>query len=235
MMMLPVSRPIWELFDSVLRYIQFPWRWLMILSLVFAVLVPSHLHTQSVRIRVIGGVAVALALLAGFAIPLYGYVRGLTWNTTVWLESAADVGVVGYAEYLPVGASLVALPRYQVPLVRSVDSTQIEYLHVEKWSGPTRSFEVATAQPQWLILRLFAFPRWHAYMNGVPTELRSTPSGEAMVYAPIGRSHFDLKFEFTVEHRAGVFISLLALAGMIFVRFLRPWQACWSRQRFGSD
>jgi hypothetical protein len=218
-MTLPLSWPIWGLVPGIFRYIQFPWRWLMVLSLVFSILVPSFMLAKDARVRIFGGIAVALALGAGFAIPLQGYLRGLTFNTTGWERSIDDVGIAGYAEYLPAGATLADLPRGRPSLIRSAYSGQIEYMRIEEWAGPERSFDVITSQPHWLILSLNAFPRWHAYVNGVETSLRSTASGEAMVYAPTGRSHFDLKFEFTFQHWVGLFISLLALTGMILAGF----------------
>lgn len=221
LMMLPVSQPIWSLVPEI-RYIQFPWRWLMVLSVVFSVVVPSYVVMRGARIKRYGGIAVALALVAGFLIPLQGYVRGLRFDATDWQKSADEVGVAGYPEYLPKGASLIDSPRAGVPLVRSAESTGIESLSVEKWSDSKRSFDVVLPHPDWLTLHIITYPRWHAYRNGVRTELRSSPSGEAMVYAPAGRSHFDLRFEFTVQQWIGVFISLLALSSVILAWFLRP-------------
>ncbi len=220
-MMLPVSQPIWRWVPEI-RYIQFPWRWLMIPSVVFSVVVPSYMGMSEARIKRYGGIAVALALVAGLAIPLQGYVRGLRFDVMAWQKSADAAGVAGYPEYLPKGASLIDSPHEGIPLVRSAESTRIEDLSVGKWSDSRRSFDVVLSQPDWVTLHVFTFPRWHAYRNGVGTELRSSPGGEAMVYAPAGRSHFDLKFEFTVQFWIGVFISLLALTGVVLARFLLP-------------
>ncbi len=200
-----------------LRFIQLPWRWLLCLSVAFALLLALCCTRWWSRI------AFYLVVLGVIA---YGWHRIQTpwWETRLDIKEMVDDqldgrGNEGTDEYVPTDA----------------DPYEIKHTGSRAWYEGTGQAQIST--PQWLaesrqisahatasgnvVVRLFNYPAWQAEVNGhvVPTSTRPV-TGEMVIPVQAGANHIQLKFVRTWDRTAGGFISLASgvLVGGLLLR-----------------
>ena len=223
LLMVRMTAPLWRVLPK-LRFIQFPWRWLVVLSFCVALLVAASLAPKP-RLRIAGWLCVAVLL--GFDAH-YFVVHGW-WDPdgadTVRSE-ALDIGYDGSDEYAPVATDHYDLVK-ELPAASLVDDDgRLSDAHalVREWLPEERRLEVETHAPAHLMLRLVSYPAWQVKVNEhlVETATREG-TGEIVVPIAAGKSEVYVRFVRTKDRVVGGIVSVAGLLLIVLVSVLaRP-------------
>jgi hypothetical protein len=222
--MFPASNFLWHLLPK-LRFVQFPWRWMDALTVVFAFCAAAALGGWRRRWLVWTSL---LLLLAGTAAAM---ARSTWWDS----DDASDIvdavnsglGYEGTDEFAPRGTQRYELygvnpdgedpPEKPIPIAMEfnpssgamVPATGVRF-HVKRWTAERRILSEESAHPVNLALRLLAYPAWEARVDGQAVPIAETPTGPMWLQIPAGRHQIDLCFRRTWDRTAGGAISILS-------------------------
>ena len=212
-LMLPFSNLLWTYLPK-LRYVQFTWRWMSIVALVYACFLGSW--TQRRR-----GWLAALAILM-LTLPLANFLIDNGWwdPDEMPTEQAAITDGTGYDgtdEYDPVGDDHSDLAK-GIPLARvaadpgepqSSSDTQIK---VVQWAPESKRVDVQTKNPAVVALRLLNYPAWQVTVNGSVIQ-PDHANGMQQMLVPVsgGASEIDIRWVRTPDRLIGILISVCAL------------------------
>lgn len=207
LLLVPISRVFWQILPKM-RFMQFPWRWLLCLSLIFTLLVSLGLRRWWMRALVC-----VLSIL----------VIAAAWDRvqTPWWDNAADlremqdnmesaIGYEGTDEYTPVGADPAAADKEARDV--TVLGTARAAIHVLRWDASAKEFTAQMSAPDELALKLFPYPAWKITVNGQvvqPTLRRGT--GQMLVAVHTGMNNVQIRFIKTWDRTLGGWISVLSL------------------------
>jgi len=216
-MMVRVTDPLWTLLPK-LRFVQFPWRLMTVLAVVFAFLVA----TASRRALVFSWIALVLiATLTG------AYLVKHTWWDTEdvnTVKEAVDTrtGFEGTDEYDPLGDDHTDVPQQQPEAKAIIEKGESEFapkpdLQVLRWTAEDRIVVVKSARAANIRLRLLHYPAWLVSINGRPAQTHRTVSYDAVVVAiPAGESRIEAHFKRSADRTVGGCISAVsALAAVL--------------------
>jgi len=214
LMMLPMTNILWTYLPK-LRFVQFPWRWMGILAVVFVLFVA---RTAARRFLALSWIALALVLtLTGW------YLARHTWWDTEDVNSVKEgvdsgAGFDGTDEYDPLGDDHSDIPKDQ-PEAKLIaegqtDAASKSQLRVIRWTAEDRIVVVRSKQPATVRLRLLHHPAWIVTLNGKPAMTRRTVSYNAiLVPIPAGESRIEARFTRTADRTIGGWTSVAALLG----------------------
>ncbi|MGC8827934.1 MAG: hypothetical protein ACP5TV_13145, partial [Anaerolineae bacterium] len=239
-LMLRPAAWVWQSIPG-LFYLQFPWRWQLIVSLGTAGLIGAGLAAAVPVARAslpwrVGAGAYALLIAAGLALtsllalphdPLpYPFDSRPLQESDVNLE-----GMAAYEQQLFLAARewrdpwifesvpvWVAVPPDELilpaspPLLAS-SQPSITGLVVERQTPAELRLRLTALRPTALRLHSFYFPGWQAWVDGRPADVYpSTPMGLLTVDVPAGEHTVTFRFGPTSLRRLGMWVSLLTLA-----------------------
>jgi 6-pyruvoyl-tetrahydropterin synthase related domain len=224
-MMFSPSGRLWR-FLPKLEFVQFPWRWLAALSVVFAFFAAAAFGRR--RKRWIVWLSLGLLLCAvATAIGLD------TWWDSDDATSIADwvhagLGYDGTDEYAPAGCARYELPGMNadseqppdqaLPLAAEYDPDRRASLSrpdfrytVQKWTAEHRILFASAAKPIAVVLRLVSYPAWSAKIDNHAVRVDAVRrTGEILLPLPAGTHQVDLKFQRTGDRTVGGLISIAA-------------------------
>jgi hypothetical protein len=235
---LHISLPVWNLLPK-LRFLQFPWRWLVVLEAPMAIFLASAVWPARRWRRVAVAAACALVFLAASvtADKLFFQVCDEEDNVLAMTEVyRTGAGFEGTDEYAPPGAddSLLAASLPTACLV-SKSSTKLGVRAVGSdpdsapvWQSEQGSceatFAASSSQPQhlriaavaphagFLILRLRSYPAWRVKVNGQPvSDLPHRDDALMAIPVPQGNVNLTVDWTITPDVIAGRWISALAV------------------------
>ncbi|MGB6974308.1 MAG: hypothetical protein WBD67_06465 [Terracidiphilus sp.] len=224
LLQLPLTAPLWD-FLPKLKYLQFPWRWLIALVAPMALfcaaaLWPANLRRRSLRFASLAVLACYFA--AGLALASHTFYQVCDDQDAVAPMLASyheGDGFDGDQEYAPLGTktTLVAegLPfacfnsNPTVPLgVYSTDDEMIEWAPDQHTclatfpaapnahSAEHLRLNATLPQPGYLILRLRRFPAWRIRVNGqAPASL--PPRTDGLLAVPVSAGPVRLAVDWT--------------------------------------
>jgi len=236
---LPLSLPLWNLLPK-LRFLQFPWRWLVALEAPMAIFIAAAFWPRKCWPRV----AVA-ALCAALFFGATVYAGHTLFQSCDEQDSVSGMlaayrngaGFEGYDEYAPPSAdnSMVATGLPDACLV-SDPATALGAPpngleadeSIPEWSAEQGSCEAAfrwqadhpehrvlrgsVSRAGYLILRLRRYPAWHVAVNDL--QAASTPQrGDGLIAIPVSQGNFTLTADWiaTPDVVAGRWLSVLAM------------------------
>lgn len=235
---LPLSLPIWEALPK-LRFLQFPWRWLVVLEAPMAIFAAQAVWTFTGWRRHVLLVLCGLAFLGSTAFA------GFSWFQSCDAEDAipsmvnafrSGAGFEGTDEYGPPNADnalvatglpaacLVADPT--VPLGAGDPDLTPEWAPEQGTCKATFAFQAVAGQnpiqhkrvqvtaPQagFLVLRLREYPAWAVHLNGAAVAHRpERQDGLIVLPVPAGASEVAVDWTTTRDVVIGRWISLIAL------------------------
>jgi hypothetical protein len=238
LLQLPISDPVWKALPE-LRFLQFPWRWLVVLEAPMAIFFAAAVWVESRWKRAAVCVVCGVAFLAAAGIAGISLFQGCDSEDAVrgMLDDYnAGNGFGGTDEYAPVGAdnSLVAtgLPFACLVLDPTILLGKGDPASTPDWSADQstcdatypRSDEGRRASPEhqrlraatphsgWLLLRLRRYPAWRVRVNGIDT--KPIPERQdGLMAVPVPRGSVDLAVDWTTtpDVLIGRLISGLAL------------------------
>lgn len=215
-LMFPLSLFAWNVLPK-LQFMQFPWRWLLCLSLIFTLFVTLGLPKWWQR-----GAVCLLSLLV--IVGAWRYVQAPWWDTAADLREMQDnvltgAGYEGTDEYTPLGADPSAIDKEARKVtVAGPAHAAIDVLH---WDAESKSFTVQVSAGDQAALRLFRYPAWRVEVNGREVETSARQgTGQMLVPISTGMNRVEIRFVRTWDRAAGGWVSLITAAGVIswFVR-----------------
>ncbi len=213
-LMFPVTALLWKVLPKM-QFMQFPWRWLLCLSLIFSLFVTVGLRRWWWRGAV---VAVSILLIVGS----WRYAQAPWWDTAADLREMQDnmatgAGYEGTDEYTPLGAEPGAIDKEARDV--TVEGPAQAAIHVQQWDAESRMFTVEMSAGDRVALRLFRYPAWRVEVNGrvVETAARAE-TGQMLVPVGAGMNRVEIRFVRTWDRAAGGWISFItALAVMAWI------------------
>jgi 6-pyruvoyl-tetrahydropterin synthase related domain len=220
-----------------LRFVQFPWRWLNPLAIVFAFFTAAARGTRRERVGRrqwmlwIGIVAILAATGTAIASNTWWDSDDAT-NIAYWVQEGD--GYEGTDEYQPIGCDRYNLPGVNpdseqaptepVPLASQFDpdsdtvvSASGVRLHVERWTAERRIFDAESSASVQVALRLVAYPAWEARLDGAQVPiLPAQNAGEIVLALSPGAHRVELRFRRTWDRTAGGLLSAFAAIALVF-------------------
>lgn len=206
-LMFPFTLFLWNRLPKM-EYMQFPWRWLLCLSMIFSVFVTVGLQRWWQR-----GAVCVLSLLV--------IVAGWARMQAPWWDNAADLremqdniatgaGYEGVDEYLPLGADSGGIDKDARKV--TVDGPAHAAIDVLRWGAESKEFTVQMSAPDRVALRLFRYPAWTVTVNQQAVETTERPAtGQMLVPVAAGMNRVQLKFVRTWDRSVGGWISALTI------------------------
>jgi hypothetical protein len=214
--MLSITNLLWQHLPK-LRFVQLPWRFLLCLNAVLAILLTMATRRWSLRVPAI------VALLAVLVIAGYR-IQPPWWDTAADVEEMSDgltegAGYEGTDEYVPTGADPYELKKDQPQIVDSSGHP----LRTEsvQWGPAEKHFVVHSNTPELLTLRLFNYPAWEAMVNGKRVETQTTDvTGQMEIPVAAGRNDVRIHFGRTRDRTIGGLVSLLSM-GLLLAAWIK--------------
>lgn len=243
-LLLPFSDVVWR-YGPELKFLQFPWRWLLMLGLAAAVLAASCLRGEAKTRR-------DISLRAAFILLLACVMSGLAgvyfWqpcddedNVHAQLTAFRDGGFEGTDEYTAAPADngdiQQGLPAIRIlhgasddeadssvaqnPLWHANSDLQPQGVHIERWEVEHMSASIDAAAPSFAVLRMMDYPAWKVRLNGRLVASRPRrEDGLMVVPIPAGHTQIDVRYSKTPDVWAGRILSLIAFIILLACRAL---------------
>jgi hypothetical protein len=243
-LLLPISLPIWNLFPK-LRFLQFPWRWVVVVEAPMAVFFAAAVWGGMARGRWLRSVLPAICALLFIAETVFAMQnffrddpRASSLNT-ILSKYNSGAGFVGTDEYASPGSDnyVVAMG---LPYACLADNSDTELgIAANPEDNPTWRPEqgsctsTTTAQSRqpehmrietvathagFLILRLRSYPAWRIRINGRPvSNIPGRDDGLIAVAVSQGPVEVNVDWTTTPDAIAGRSVTVLALLALIAV------------------
>jgi hypothetical protein len=210
------SRPLWNLLPK-LRFLQFPWRWLLVVEVPMAIFISAALWPRGngLRRRVVFSLAsamvfVGLTAFAGRFLFQMPYPEDTVPGMLNVLQ--AGKGYSGMDEYEPIGGdvSLIAMnlpsacfvhdpstrlgkPNANGDMVWDATQGTCETTYeAAPNTGPVHQrIEGTSAQAGFLVLRLLQFPAWQIRLNGQDV-VSAVAREDGLVVVPVSKGSFEV-------------------------------------------
>jgi hypothetical protein len=215
-LMLRPTMIFWELLPK-LKFVQFPWRWMSIVGVVFAFFLAATVSRS--RFRWIWVVGVALALVGGATF----FVHATWWDTdditTLQAGVVAGGGFDGVDEYDPKGDDhynlAVKAPQVQV-LAADPDAGNANpagaTILVERWTAAEKRLRVTAGAPARVALRVLNYPAWRVEVNGARVAPENNgDTAQMVVPVPAGASEISVAFGRTWDRTVGGIASIISI------------------------
>jgi hypothetical protein len=227
LLMIKPLLPAWTSLPE-LRFVQFPWRWLLCLNLPFALAITFATRRWWTR-------AVFCVLSLAVFLGVWHKVQAPWWDNAGDIQEMLDnqfdgTGNDGVDEYVPIAADPYDTDR-NAPLVtyEGIGNAQI---NIQQWFAEKRLLLVNASAPGRLVFKLFNYPSWTVQVNGRPVQTGTTPhTGQMTVPITAGADKIQIDFVEGRDRRLGILLSLCTLAVLIllFIFFRRSATARISR------
>ncbi len=215
-LMFPVTTFAWRILPK-LEFMQFPWRWMLCLSMIFAVFVTAgtapSMSKPSASPRIWGMRAAICIAAVAVIVAAWNFIQPPWWDNLSDLREMQDnitdhIGYEGTEEYTPTGAhpSLTDKNAANVSVVPS----GVAIISDSQWGAGRKSFTAEASSPAQLTLRLFRYPAWKAEVNGREVETGIGSAGQVVVPIAAGRNHVQIVLARTWDRTLGIWISLVA-------------------------
>jgi hypothetical protein len=240
LLQVPASYVIWQ-HTPHLKFLQFPWRWTLALSVVTCLLVAMALKKPGRRTAMLVAVLIVAMAVGG----------GLLFFQPCDDEDAVAAqvssfregqGTQGTDEYTPKGADNSAVQQH-LPLVRvlsaaqddTADSSKVDNpewragtsgsiaatANVKRWNAEHWTVSVVTAETGYAVLRLMDYPSWRVTVDDKPALGRPVRDDGLMAIPIIAGKHvMEIQWAATRDVIIGRIISVIALLALAVVVML---------------
>ncbi len=220
LMMFSITALLWNILPK-LAFMQFPWRWMLCLSMMFSLLVALAVQDWWRR--------AAIYLLSLMVIVVAWHrVQAPWWDTTADLREMQDniatgAGYEGTDEYTPLGAEPTNVDKEarRVTVHGSAHAT----IRVMRWDEESREFTAEMSAADQLAVKLFRYPAWRVSVNGQKVEtLAREGTGQMLVPVAAGMNRVTITFVRTWDRTVGEWVSLIVALGLLFYEAIRRRQ-----------
>ncbi len=244
-LLLPFSDILWK-HAPELRFLQFPWRWLLVLGIAMAALIGLALRgsfleastRKTILVRATSMLALALVMSS---LAAYAFWQPCDDEDNIAAQRATfhDGGFEGTDEYTAINADNGDIQQ-GLPLVRIVKSTEADEadssiaenpqwaqnsidavpasMQIHLWKTERKDIEIHTSVPAFAVFQLMDYPAWEVQVNGTPVTLRPRrDDGLLTVPLQTGSSVISIRYVATRDVELGRALSLLALCIIIML------------------
>lgn len=228
LLMLPVSGALWT-HAPKLKYVQFPWRWLLALNVGLAFLAA----VTFARAR-----ATRWALLA--LVPLLIGVCYWKFQQKIYPEDRPSAllqaiesgeGYEGTDEYAPSRADNSKLEAYAPRIAIQISGTSEEqrkvapsslvHSHSQVWQAEKKRFTIDSQVQTRDTLRLLDYPAWKVQVDGRPyAHHADDTTGRMVLELPAGHHEISIDYQRTRDRAWGAMISAIALVMAFAMYFM---------------
>jgi hypothetical protein len=236
LLMFSVSAALWTLLPKM-QFMQFPWRWLLCLSMIFTLFVstgmgrgwwesptlmwgqpPSAVRSSKARLGLTIVRCAVFAILILVIVMAWHRIQSPWWDNNADLREMQDnvagrVGYEGTDEYAPLGADPAIIDKDARNVM--VAGPAHAAIRVSRWDAESKTFTAEMSAPDQLALRLFSYPAWQAEVNGHVVETTSAGTGQLLVPVEPGTNRVQITFVRTWDRTLGGWISLLTAISLI--------------------
>jgi hypothetical protein len=233
LLLVPISAPLWR-YAPQLAYMQFPWRWLLVLAPVAAFFVAGAIAQRTRTTWLVTAVAVlCTASIVACTRPFHQYCDDEdTVSAQLTLMHDGD-GQEGTDEYTPHDddnaevdqdmpeVRVLASPRAEEPDSGKVQNPEYQpdpnverhaTITLTDWAPERRAIVLNTPTPGYAVFRLMDYPAWTIYRDGaLITQRPRRDDGLLTIPVPQGRSQIDIRWRTTPDIWIGRVISLLGI------------------------
>jgi len=225
-MILPDASRLFWIHMPKMEFVQFPWRWLLVLWTCGTILMAAAM----VRFRAVWlGVVLAALAITGVAFE----VPTAPWNPQAieyYQEKIrGERGYEGGPEFMPPGANPDAMHDARLQPAAQVGAEGAN-LQVQRWAPDHKILLLQCSAPTDLVLHLLNYPGWQATVNGQTVRTSSDKLGRLVVPVPAGNSRVEVRFRRTPDQIAGLGISLLAAGVVILLAFTTRGRNTYHRE-----
>lgn len=236
----PISGIVWRMAPELL-YLQFPWRWMLVLGMIFAIFAGAAFPRAASRRAVVIRGLIVLLLACGMA----------ALSSSFWWQSCDDPdnlsaqiaalhqgGFEGTDEYTPQPADN-SLIQQGLPFVRILESPDADtaptgdnptwspdpgavvpaHIDIEGRQVQHDIVRITTSRPAWAVFRLMEYPAWRITRNGA--EIRDMHRTDGLIAIPLepGSNRIEIRWHVTRDQQAGLALSLSGLAITLALAF----------------
>lgn len=213
-LLFPITALLWRILPK-LQFMQFPWRWLLCLSMILSILVCVGLRRWWWRAAVC-----ALSILV--IVVVWHRIQTPWWDTAGDFYEMQDnmesgAGYEGVDEYTPAVTEAGAIDGVIDKDARSVTVNGPAHaaIHVARWDAESKTFTAEMSAGDQLALRLLNYPAWRVDVNGREVETAArADSGQMLVPVEAGMNRVQVTFLCTWDRTAGGWISSVTLLGL---------------------
>lgn len=222
-MITPLSYPLWKIL-SPLQKIQFPMRWMGVVSICGAIVTAASVHflLKGNFLKKRSWAYIAVIFPAIFLISNFIYV----WHPSAFVPVEREEfensmrelpDRQNYEFWWSVWSKKEALEVKEKILVENRQA------NVTDWQPEKRSFTVEAGTSSVARIATFYYPRWQATVNGAAVEIEKDENGVLLVPLPAERSTVEIEFREPPASRLASFVSL-AVWLFIFLAALFLWR-----------
>ena len=206
------SAPLWNLLPK-LRFVQFPWRWISVLSVLASCFLAFVVEKRR------GWIWFAVVLL--LSVPLAQFLIVNTWWDQDEMPTQRDAIVSGHGfdgtdEYDPAGDDHLDLP-LDAPLAKALPagssdtSTPQAEIRIDRWTSEQKWIHVVAQSDARIALRVLNYPAWRIERNGqlIHPE-RMDDVNQMVVPVNSGVSEIRVVFTRTLDRKIGNAVSALS-------------------------
>jgi hypothetical protein len=234
LLQLPISDVVWNSLPK-LRFLQFPWRWLVVVEAPMAIFFASALWTGRRLWRTLVAIGCCVAFVLATAFALVSMFQGCDQDDEVrgiLRAYSSGTGVEGTDEYAPPGADNSLIPT-GLPFACLVsdaatklgtgdpdmtpdwspDQGSCDAIYPSASGSPLHLHLYAQApHAGYLVLRLRTYPAWKLTVNGTGiTGMPARQDGLMAVPVPSGTIRLEAEWTTTPDVLAGRLVSAAAL------------------------
>jgi hypothetical protein len=204
---------------------EFPWRFLLPLSFVFAAIPAAAAVHANARQRRLAVVFIVVTATLGFVVPLKRYLYDPKINVAELAERMNNgTGYMGYLSMLPPGGIRPSAPQPGRVIASHTGATVV----MESWQTERKKFRVTSREPVDLTVALFDNPHWQLTINGRAASHSRTPGGLISATVPGGTSDIELRFRENAHMRWGALVSVVGVFALFGTALVERKQAASS-------
>ena len=227
-LLLPISTFVWG-YAPKLMFVQFPWRWLLVLNVALALLAGVSFARTRVARRALMVVLplVIFTCYWQFQQKIYDEDRPAALAEQV----ANGEGYEGTDEYTPLHADNTnlqpAMPRVAIEVRTEEDEDKkpapqtLAHSTFQQWDAEHKKLTIESRVSTRDTLRLFDYPAWSVRVDGQPfPHIPREDDGRMMLDLSAGRHSIDIQYTRPPVHRWGQWLSLASFAAALGLRIL---------------
>lgn len=219
-LMLPPSAPVWQHLPK-LAVLQFPWRFMSVLTLVLAYAVA--LLVDTIRMRrwqaVLASVVIGAALVSTGASTYWRDPQQLDERGLRRANGAASTQRRPTQEYTPAGASNTGLQRMDVPSCSPASDAEAEAI-----SAYPLQWRFHLQRPATCTLPLRNYTRWTVTVQGQAATPVTRHDGRIVLHLPAGDSAVQVRWHRGWDYFTGLAASAAALFTLLLLTARRKQQ-----------
>jgi hypothetical protein len=215
----PLSFPVWKILPP-LQKIQFPWRWVSIVSMCGAVVmaasfhyfVKGHFHRKKI----------CLYLFAAFPLIVLFFNVTYIFNPMASLpidrqQFESDMQELPSKESFNCWWSVWSKP--DALNIKEKVLAENRSIEINDWKPEERKFTIAEGSAVKARIATFYYPHWRANVNGIPVKIEKDDNGAMMIPLPSEKSLVEIKFEEPFVVKSASAVSVICWL-FIFLMFL---------------